>query len=287
MKSNLLAIEFSQGIEDAWSDVATFVPKFIGFLAVLLIGYIVVKIIARVVRKVLHRVGFDNMVARGGLSDMLARSNSDASTIVSKLVYYVLLLLVLQMSFTVFGENPVSEMIDSIIAFVPTAVVALVIMGVAFVIAGAARDIVTASLGRLSYGQAAGTAVYAAIMVIGGFAALSHLRIAPDIVNAVFYAMLAVIAGSAIVAIGGGGIQPMRMRWERTLARYDEEKGRMRHEVQAARADAAYRSDIVEGQGAADMTQSQARARQAQQYGGQQYGYTDYSGYEGGYPEQR
>jgi hypothetical protein len=56
------------------------------------------------------------------------------------------------------------------------------------------------------------------------FAALNQLQIAPAIVNATFYAVLAIIAGSAIVAIGGGGVQPMRARWERTLQRYDQEK---------------------------------------------------------------
>jgi hypothetical protein len=282
MKSHLLAIEWSQGIEDAWSDVATFVPTFIAFLAVLFVGWIIVRIIARAVRKVLQRVGFNEAVSRGPLDDFLSRSDNDAATIVSKVVYYIGLLLVLQMAFAVFGPNAVSAMIDSIIAFVPKAVVALVIIAVAMVIGGAVRDIITTSLGRLPYGRAAGTGAYVAIMVVAGFAALSHMEIAPDIVNAVFYAMLAVIAGSAIVAIGGGGIQPMRMRWERSLARYDEEKGRMKHEVQAARADAAYRSDIVEGQGEVDMSRSQPRAQAPHGQQTQQYGYTDYSGYEGG-----
>lgn len=36
----LAAIEFSQGIEDSFGDVAAFVPKFLGFLAILVIGYI-------------------------------------------------------------------------------------------------------------------------------------------------------------------------------------------------------------------------------------------------------
>ena len=42
----LADIDFEQGIQDAWTHVATFVPKFLGFLVILLIGYIVAKALA-------------------------------------------------------------------------------------------------------------------------------------------------------------------------------------------------------------------------------------------------
>jgi len=38
------------------------------------------------------------------------------------------------------------------------------------------------------------------------------------IVTGLFYAILAIIVGSAIVAVGGGGIQTMRRYWERAAA---------------------------------------------------------------------
>jgi hypothetical protein len=60
------------------------------------------------------------------------------------------------------------------------------------------------------------------------------LRIAPAIVTGMFYAVLAVVAGSAIVAIGGSGIEPMRQRWENVLRRYDEEKPRVCQQIQVA-----------------------------------------------------
>ena len=48
----LAAIEWSQGIEDAWSRVASAVPKLVYFVAVLLIGLFVVRIVTAVVRKI-------------------------------------------------------------------------------------------------------------------------------------------------------------------------------------------------------------------------------------------
>jgi len=67
------------------------------------------------------------------------------------------------------------------------------------------------------------------------FAALNQLQIAPTIVNGLFYAALAIVAGSAIIAIGLGGVEPMRQRWQRVLDRYDEEKPRWQEELRAAR----------------------------------------------------
>jgi hypothetical protein len=228
------AIDYTSGVEDAWSRVATFVPKLVGFLIILAIGYFVAKAIAAIVDKVLERVGFDRAVERGGVKQALAKSKYDASDLVSKVVFYALFLLVLQMAFGVFGANPVSDLIASVIGYLPKVFVAIVIVVVASAIAAAVRELVRTALGGLSYGNALGTAASVAVLVIGAFAALSQLEIAPAIVNGLFYGLLAIVVGSAIVAIGGSGIQPMRSRWENALAKYDEEKPNLRREMDGA-----------------------------------------------------
>ena len=73
----------------------------------------------------------------------------------------------------------------------------------------------------------------AAVWVIGIAAALNQVEVAPEIVNGLFYAMLALVVGVGIVAIGGGGIQPMRERWQRALTRIDQEAPRLREETRA------------------------------------------------------
>ena len=50
--------------------------------------------------------------------------------------------------------------------------------------------------------------------------------------NGLFYACLAIIAGSAIIAIGGGGIAPMRMRWEKALGHLEREAQQFQSRVQ-------------------------------------------------------
>jgi hypothetical protein len=251
----VVGVDWSQGIDDAWSNVATFLPKLIGFLIVLVVGWIVAKIVARVCRRLLDRVGFDNVVERGGIKQALANSNYDASELAGKFIYYGLLLLVLQAAFGVFGTNPVSDVLNSIVAYLPKLIAAIVLVIVVAAIANVVRELVTASLGGLSYGKALGVAAYVAIITIGVFAALNQLRIATDIVNGLFYAMLAIVAGSAIVAIGGGGIQPMRQRWENALRKYDEEKPRVQQHMQTSR------DERLQARGSADLSRSEAEER--------------------------
>ncbi|HEY8545158.1 MAG TPA: hypothetical protein VIL36_08925 [Acidimicrobiales bacterium] len=262
---SLVAVEWSQGIEDAWSDVATFVPKLVGFLAVLFIGWIVAKFLSRVAGRLLDRVGFDRVVERGGFKQALANSQYDATQLVSKAIYYGLMLVVLTMAFAVFGDNPVSEMLAGIVNYLPRVIVAVAIVVVAAVIANMARDMISGSLGGLSYGKLLATVAAGGIVVVGVFAALSQLQIAPAIINGLFYAILAVVAGSAIVAIGGGGVQPMRQRWENVLQRYDEEKPRLQQHMQDLQAqrgeDRMARGPMVEGEGELDVARSQQRTR--------------------------
>ena len=224
------ATGFTDGLDRAWSNTAAFIPKLIGFLVILIIGYFVAKMIARIVCAVLERAGFDRAIERGGIKQALAKSNYYASTIVSKVVFYTVFLL----AFGVFGTNPVSDLLTSVVAYLPKVFAAILIIVVASAIAAAVKEIVEASLGGLSYGKGLSLAASATIVAIGLFAALNQLQIATPIVNGLFYAVLAVIVGSAVIAIGGGGITPMRTQWEKALQRLEQEGPQMRQQAQGA-----------------------------------------------------
>lgn len=228
------AVDFGQGVEDAWSTVATFVPKLLAFLLILLVGWLIAKAVEKILDKVLERVGFDKWVERGGVKRALQNSKYDASSILGRLVYYAILLFTLSVAFGVFGSNPISDYLGAVIGYLPKLFVAILILVVASAIAAAVKGLIENTLGGLSYGKVLANAASVLILVIGVTAALNQLQIATAVVNAVLYAALAAIAGIAIVAIGGGGIKPMQQRWERTLSRYDEEKPRIAEQARRA-----------------------------------------------------
>ena len=226
--------EFRDGLGDAWAAVATFLPKLVGFLLILIIGYFIAKAIARILDRLLERVGFDRWVERGGIKRALARSRYDASSLLSRIVFYVVFLFVLQLAFGVFGPNPISDLIRGVIAYLPNLFVAIIILVVGAAIAAAVKEIVEASLGGLAYGRGLAIAASMAIIVIAFFAALDQLNIAQNIVIGLFYALLAIVVGSTVVAIGGGGIATMRRYWERAANRAELEGPNLRAQASGA-----------------------------------------------------
>ena len=218
------AIDYNTGVSSAFANIATFVPKFVVFLIILIVGYFIAKVIAKVLAKVLDKVGFDDVVERGGLKKALEKSQYDPSDILGKLVFYAIMLFVLSTAFGVFGTNPISDYLHAVIAYLPLVFVAIVIIVIAAAIAAAVKALIQNSLGSLSYAKVLANAASTLIMAFGIIAALDQLHIATNVVNAVMYAVLAAAVGIAIVAVGGGGISTMSKRWESVSQKYDEEK---------------------------------------------------------------
>lgn len=225
---------FDNGLAQASSLFMDFLPRLLLAAVIIAVGYFVGKAICKVLSNVLDRVGFNRLVERGGVKRTLESSGWDAGMILSKLVFYFIMLFVLQMAFGVFGPNPISTILTDIIAFLPNIFVAVVIVVLAAAFSGVAKQLIQVALGGLSYGRMIGNGAAAAILVVGLTAALNQLQIAPAIVNGLFYAMLAVIVGVTIVAVGGGGIAPMRARWERALNRIGEEVPRIQQASKGA-----------------------------------------------------
>ena len=235
----LLAVQTvqAQGVGDAVGDalrsVVTFLPKLVGFLVVLLIGWIVARVLRSAVNKVLERVHFDRAVQHGGIGDALARSKFDASGLVAQIVYYAVLLIALQIAFGLFGTNPVSTLLTEIVAWLPRAIVAIVIIVIAAAIARAVRDIVSRALGGLSYGPMLGKIASWFILALGVIAALNQIGIATTVTTPILITILATLGGIAVIGVGGGLIKPMQQRWEGWLTRAEAEAPQARAQAAA------------------------------------------------------
>ncbi|MFE9327457.1 hypothetical protein ACIHDR_37475 [Nocardia sp. NPDC052278] len=223
MHTSSSAIDFQTGFSDAWSSIATFVPKLAGFLVIMLVGWIIAKMVAAIVVRVLDRVGFDRLVERGGLEQILAHKSYDASDLLAKLAYYAIVLIALQLGFGVFGPNPVSATPNGIVFWLPEAAVAIVIVVVAGAIAHAVREMVTNMLGGLSHGATIGRIAAVFIWGVGIVAALDQIGVATSVTMPILITVLATIGGILVVAVGGGMIRPMQRRWEGWMSDLDSE----------------------------------------------------------------
>ena len=225
-------------MEDALTNALTaavaFVPKLLGFLLILLVGWLIAKALSKAIAAVLEKVGFDKAVERGGVKKALEKSKFDASDIVGKLVYYTLMLFVLQLAFGVFGPNPISDLIAGVIAFLPKLIVAIIIIVVAAAIAAAVKTLVQGTLGGLSYGKILANIASAFILFIGVVAALNQIQVATTVTTPILIAILASIVGVLVVGAGGGLIKPMQARWETYLTKAEAEAPKVKAQAQNA-----------------------------------------------------
>jgi hypothetical protein len=231
----VLAVDWQGGVSDAWTTIATFVPKLLFFFIVLIVGYFLAKILAKIVNGILERVGFDRAVERGGVKQALSKSKYDASDIVAKLVKYTVMLFTLVIAFNVFGPNPISTLLQQVIAYIPRIIVAIVIIVVASAIAKVVKDLISNTLGGLSYGNVLATIASVFILFLGIVAALNQVGVATAVTTPVLITILATVGGVIVVGAGGGLIRPMQSRWERWLNTAELESGNLRTHVQARR----------------------------------------------------
>lgn len=202
------------GLGEAWSAIATFVPKLLMFLIILLIGWLIAKAVAKGLSLVLNKLGFDRLIEKTGLSGMMRQSNIDATGILVKLVYYFILLIALQMAFGAFGPtNPVSQLLNDVIAFLPRIVVAIVLVLVAAAVANAVREMISGALSGRGAAHALASVAYWMILALGVIAALGQVGIGNIVTGPVLIAVLATVGGVIVVGFGGGLIKATSDRW--------------------------------------------------------------------------
>jgi hypothetical protein len=251
---------------ESLQNVLREVPKALAFVAILVVGWLVARAVRSLVGKILERTGFDRFVERGGIRAALARSRYDASDIVAKLAYYAVLLIALQLAFGIWGPNPVSALITAVVAWLPRAFVAILIVVVAAAIARAVKDVVGSALGGLSYGRFLAGAASVMILALGCIAALNQIGVATTVTTPVLIAVLATIGGVIVVGVGGGLVRPMQDRWERWLSRAEEEAPAIAEQTRAYEAgkrDAAAAQAALREEAAAREAAGRVAAEQA------------------------
>ena len=230
MSQPLASFSIGTSFQNLLDTVFHSIPKIIVMLVILVIGWIVARILARLVDMGLRKVRFDHFVERGMIGQALARSNTDATTLLSRIVYYAILLVTLQMAFGVWGQNPISTMLNAVVAWIPKLIVAIIIIVIASAIARVVKDLIIGAIGGLSYGRFLATVASVLFIALG---VVAYLVIQP-----ILYTVLLTAGAILAIGIGGGLIKPMQSRWERMLTVAERETNTQVAAYQQGRTDA-------------------------------------------------
>lgn len=187
------------------NDIMNMLPNILIAVALILVGVWLGKFVGGFVTDLLQRLGFD------GLASKIQVGNRDASETSMKpsavVGYIVQVLIVFFLAVQALNLIKLEFLVDiasAITAYLPNVLAAVLILGVALIVAGIVEKVLVNMLAGPAIKILAGFAKYA-IIVLAGFMALSQLGIATSIVTTAFTMILGGLALAFGLAFGLGG----------------------------------------------------------------------------------
>ena len=128
-----------------------------------------------------------------------------------------MLLVALYLAFGLWGRNPVTTVLATVVGWLPRVGVAVVLVLVAGAIARGAKDLVATALAGLTHGPLLASITSVVILGLGVVAALDRVGVATAVTTPVLIAVLATIGGLIVVGVGGGRLRPAALPAPRTV----------------------------------------------------------------------
>lgn len=201
--------QLSNSLQGTFNSVAEFLPKLIGALIILLIGWFIARAIKWALYKVLKAVKFNDIADKVGINGKLkdAGLKSDATGMMAKLGYWMVMFTVLVMFFNALGLGVVSDLLNQVISYIPKLIVGCILLIVGMFLADFVRDLVKAALksGSFDNPNLVGNIAYGAIMFLTVSIVMNQLQIGGDIINTIVTAVLGGLSIAVAIAFGLGG----------------------------------------------------------------------------------
>ncbi len=191
------------------SRIMAYLPVLLGALVILIVGWIVAKAIRRLVDWLLKTIRFDALADKAGISEILKKGDLKitAGELISSIVYWLIIIMVLVMTVDALGLPKSSDILESLFAYVPKVIAALLVLVVAMFLASFVSGIVRTAAGNANLPKPqilAGISRWA-IIIFAVTISLEQLGIAPLLVSATFNIILGGIVLALALAFGLGG----------------------------------------------------------------------------------
>ena len=203
---NTLVIE---PVTQMLTRIMAYLPVLLGALIILIVGWLVAKAIRRLVDWLLKTVRFDSLADKAGISEILRKGDLKISAreVVSSIVYWLVIIMVLVMTVDALGLPKSSDILESLFAYIPKVIAALLVLIVAMFLASFVSGIVRTAAGNANLPKPeilAGICRWA-IIIFAVTISLEQLGIAPLLVTATFNIVLGSICLALALAFGLGG----------------------------------------------------------------------------------
>ena len=197
--------DFSDSVDRAWDEFFLWLPRFVGFLVILMLGYIVAKFVGGLVVRAHPRAGLDQLIERGAGGRYVLSVIESPSRLLGTLSFWAVFLGAVSIAVDVLGIKALEDLVHSVWAYIPNVLAALLIFIVASLIAGAIVTLINRTMGDTPTGGIVRTVAPVLVMAIAAFMILDQLKIATNIVVITYAAIVGAVALGMALAFGLGG----------------------------------------------------------------------------------
>lgn len=199
----------ADSVRDAVGPIMAAIPRILGFIVILVIGWVLAALIARGVAALLRRVRFNDVSNRSGFTDLVHKMGLplDASDFIGATVKWFIRLIALVVAFDALGLPAVSDVLRSLLFWLPNLVVAIVVLVIGGLAANALANIVRGSTAKAGLGNpnllanVAKVTIWAFAVIV----AVNQIGVAESLINTLFMGTVAAIALAIGLAFGLGG----------------------------------------------------------------------------------
>lgn len=198
-----------QAFQLLWQDFLQFIPVLLGAIILFVIGWFISVGIGKLITEILKKLRFNKIFEKGDWKNALdkAEIKVDPSGFVGAIIKWILVIVFLQISVGILGWTDFSVLLGKVIAYLPNVVVAALIFVVAVIVADIIQKVVVAAAegARFTYTRTAGAIIKWAIWLFAILAILRQLIIVPELVDALFGALVYGVVAVFVIAFGLGG----------------------------------------------------------------------------------
>jgi len=199
----------AEPVRQMLTRILAYLPILLGALVILIVGWIVANAIRRIVDWLLKTVRFDSLADKTGITEILRKGalKISAREVISRLVYWLIVIMVLVMTVDALGLPKASDVLTSLFDYVPKVIAALLVLVVAMFLANFVSGIVRTAAGNANFPRPeifAGISRWA-IIIFAATIALEQLGIAPLLVTTTFNIILGGVCLALALAFGLGG----------------------------------------------------------------------------------
>lgn len=233
----LAAVNIANSLEQALTDLLTFLPKLIGFLVILLVGYVVARIVKTVIARLLERLGVDRRLHESPAGNYVERFSPGASParLIGSVAFWLIFIVALTAAIGALQIPAVTAFMNRVLAYLPNVIVAILIFVVAAAVAGGVGGLVHRTMGDTPTGKLVGSVVPGLVLSIAVFMILTQLNIAPEIVQILFTALVGALALGLALAFGLGGRNVAERLLEEAYQRGREQKDQAKHDLETGK----------------------------------------------------